>query len=235
MNMHMPSRPDSFEPEREDVLIGRVVDSEASSADWDELERLSKSDPALWERVGRAQRAHARLEREVEDAIAIAELIDLPSERGFAATPFHARLRQWGGWAAAAMIGLAWVGFARQAGPGQNAGISFNPSPQPLELSPEELLSQYVSEGVRSGRVVSEMPAMLVEARDLASGKGKEVWFVRPILERATVTDLSVLSVQKDEHGTPRYVPAPFGIPEGVSVDIRTTAEERLPAGGQPL
>lgn len=198
---------ESFEPTREDVLIGRVVDSEASTSDWDSLERIAGTDASVWERLGRAQRTHARLEREVEDAIAIAELIDLPSEGSIAAIGFHSRIRQWGGWAAAAVIGVAWLsisGITGSFGPGSNIA---NVLPV-RELSPDELLSQYMNKGQASGRVMGEMEPMLVDARDLGLNR-KEVIFVRPIIERTMVTDVSVIGVQRDEHGTPRYVPMP--------------------------
>lgn len=204
-----------YEPTREDVLIGRVVDGEASAPDWDALEVIARSDAAVWERLGRAQRAHARLEREVEDAIALAELIDVPSARVLAITGFHSRLRQYAGWAAAAVIGVAWLGAARLGVPGfspapgssQVAGVPLQPRDVLRDVSPEQLIDQYVRSGLARGNVVGEMPAVFVDARDLEGGKGKEVWFMRQILERRTVTDMSVVSVQLDENGTPRYVP----------------------------
>jgi hypothetical protein len=206
--MTMQYHPDPFEPTREDVLIGRVVDGEASTADWDALETVARTDPAVWERLGRAQRTHARLEREVEDAIAVAELIDVPSTHSLAIGTFHTRLRQWGGWAAAAVIGVAWLGYAGFTGsptPGNVARLG----PVVQELSPDELLTQYMNKGQAQGRVMGEMAPVFVDARDLGADKGKEVYFVRPIIERTLVTDLGILSVQKDEHGTPRYVPMP--------------------------
>lgn len=200
---------ESFEPTREDVLIGRVVDGEASTSDWDSLERIAGTDASVWERLGRAQRTHARLERDVEDAIAIAELIDLPSEGSIATHGFHARLRQWGGWAAAAVLGVAWVSVSGITGAPKPGGQIASIVPEVQDLSPDELLSQYMNKGQATGRVMGEMAPMLVDARDLGANMGKEVIFVRPIIERTKVTDVSIMGVQKDEHGTPRYVPMP--------------------------
>lgn len=198
-----------FEPTREDVLIGRVVDGEASTADWEALDALAATDPGIWERLGRAQRIHARLERDVEDSIAIAELIDLPREH-IAAASLSFRFRQYAGWAAAAALGVALLGslglnlVTRPTGPGMNAG--FTPvSAQPL--SPDEALDQYVRTGLASGRVLGEMPAMLVETRPAPQGAGQEVLYVRQILERKFVTDVTVVSVETDEHGVQRFVP----------------------------
>lgn len=218
LNPQNPLRPESFEPTREDVLIGRVVDGEASSTDWEALERLAATDPLVWERVGRAQRTHARLEREVEDAIAIAELIEAPSPRVVAGHSLGLRVRQYGGWAAAAAIGLAWVAIQRPgstsllpANPGMTAGFGM-----PASLTADEALAQYVRAGQADGRVLGEMQPMLVSTRPLADGQGKEVWYVRPILERARVTDVNVLSVGMDEHGQPRYVPVPITPSAGI-------------------
>lgn len=222
-----PLRPDSVEPTREDVLIGRVVDGEATTADWDALETIARADGTVWERLGRAQRAHARLEREVEDAIAIAELIDVPSPHSLAVHTFQSRFRQWGGWAAAAVIGLAWIGAAGFTGspkPGNVAGLA---GPTVQEMTPDALLDQYIRRGLATGRVVGEMPAMLVNTQDLGGGQGKEVWFVRPILERTNVSDVSLLSVQMDEHGMPRYVP--MTLPGGTGTQPnRPTAPDPL-------
>lgn len=199
----------TFEPTREDVLIGRVIDGEASSTDWDALDRLAQTEPAVWERLGRAQRAHARLERDVEDAIALAELIELPASHAAAAS-LNLRFRQYSGWAMAAVLGLALLGsFGLNlggsrggAGQGLQAGIGVR------SLSPDEALDQYVQSGLATGRVLGEMPAVLVDTRPVEQGRGQEVLYVRQILERTFVTDVSVLSVEVDEHGTARYVPA---------------------------
>lgn len=224
--------PADFEPTREDVLIGRVVDGEASSSDWEALERIASGDVTLWERVGRAQRTHARLEREVEDAIAIAELIEAPSPRVLAGQSLSMRIRQYGGWAAAAAVALAWVSLQRPGSTslmpstGETAGLAA----LPVSLTPDQALAQYVRAGQADGRVLGEMQPMLVSTRALGEGQGKEVWYVRPILERATVTDLNVLSVGLDEHGTPRYFPVPIA-PAAQQPDAATPAGKPIGRG----
>ena len=89
------------EPSREEVLITRIVDGEAFEDDWREFERLATDDAKIWERLARAQREHDRLVRNVSDAIAIAELVDIPSA-GVHSFALMARIRQYSGWAAAA-------------------------------------------------------------------------------------------------------------------------------------
>lgn len=205
-----------FEPTREDVLIGRVVDGEASAGDWDSLEGIARTDGAVWERLGHAQRAHARLEREVDDAIALAELIDVPSAHTLAINTFHSRLRQYAGWAAAAVVAVAWLsyqGLGPSIGAGQVAGVQLPRDEVLRQTPPEQLLAQYVKSGLAKGRVLGEMPTVFVDSRDLGAGQGKEVWFLRQILERIEVTDMAVVSVQMDEHGTQRFVPLPGQTP----------------------
>jgi hypothetical protein len=93
-------------PTREDILIGRITDGEASSNDWAEIESIAESDPGVWHRLASSQRTHARMESAVEDAIAIAELIDAPDMRRVG-RPVIARIREYGGWALAAGLALA--------------------------------------------------------------------------------------------------------------------------------
>ncbi|HBS29068.1 MAG TPA: hypothetical protein DEB06_06370 [Phycisphaerales bacterium] len=207
---HLHHSPQDFEPTREDVLIGRVVDSEASGADWEALEAIASRDPGVWERLGRAQRVHARLEREVEDAIAIAELVDIPSAHA-AGFSLAARVRQYSGWAVAAVIGVAFLGTMGvikpgASGPAQLGGIS------PIAYgSPDEALQAYLRTGKEKGLVVEEIPSVLIDARVIDGGGRKEVVYVRQILERKIVTDLLVPSVEVDENGQRRLFERPVG------------------------
>lgn len=212
MNIHHPNHPaHRYEPTREDILIGRVVDGEASPSDWGELEHLARGDTGLWQRLAQSQRAHARLERAVEDRIAVAELIELPEPPGVLAS-FRARWQSWSGWAAAAAVAIAWLGAGR--GPAMNAPTG--PASQGAAiagLSLDDALQQYIERGRRDGRVLREMPAQYVDSRDLGQGKGREVIFVRQILERMPVTDVHVARVVKDEHGEERIVPESRPLP----------------------
>jgi len=200
------SNPD-FEPTREDVLIGRVVDGEASASDWEALERLAQTEPGLWERLGRAQRVHARLEREVEDAIAIAELTELPRAH-IAGYSLASRIRQYSGWAVAAVLGVAFLGTMgvinnRSPGVGNNASIG------PASWTADQALQRYLDKGKEQGVVVEELPAKLFDARVLDDGHTKEVIFVRQIIERRNLSDLSVLRIEIDENGRERVFPQP--------------------------
>lgn len=192
-----------YEPTREDILIGRVVDGEATPSDWGELEHMSKADAGLWQRLAQSQRAHARLERAVEDEIAVSELVELPEPVSVIAS-FRSRWQVWGGWAVAAGLALAWLGAG--SGPAMFRGSGASTPTAVAGLNLDEMLNQYVTKGRESDRVVNVMPLQLLKTNPLEQGQGTEVFFVRPIVERMIVTDFRPLSVQVDEAGQARKV-----------------------------
>lgn len=192
-----------YEPTREDVLIGRVTDSEASPTDWSELDQIARTDPAVWQRLAQAQRAHARFERAVEDEIAIAELVEIPEPPSVIAS-FKSRWQSWSGWAVAAAVVLAWLGARNmQLGPLQSAPQTAGLG---LSLTPDAALQKYLDTGSSNGRVLHEMPLQVVESREDESGK-QIIYYIRPILERAEVKELKVMRVLGDENGRESVVP----------------------------
>ena len=111
-------------PTREEILIGRVTDGEASPNDWAEIESIAGADPTVWHRLAASQRAHARVESAVEDAIAVAELIDAPDMRRVR-RPVIARVREYSGWALAAGLALALI--VTLMNPGAIVGVDDEP------------------------------------------------------------------------------------------------------------
>ena len=75
MMQQIPITDLEFEPSREEILLSRIVDGEAFEDDWIEFEALASADASLWQRLARAQREQDMLVRDVQDAVAIAELI----------------------------------------------------------------------------------------------------------------------------------------------------------------
>ncbi|MGP1309763.1 MAG: hypothetical protein ACTS27_06165 [Phycisphaerales bacterium] len=199
-----PRRP---EDPRDDVLINRVVDGEATPADWAELDVVAERDPSVWSRLAEAQRAHAALQRGVEDALTVAELVDLPHPSLRLERAWNTRLRVWGGWLVAAVVALAWIGnFAQvrslqqqqQTTQALQAGVTGN-------LTPEQLLEAYMANGKAEGRVVGEMPMVMLETVPTADGKA-QITFVRPLVERVVVDQ--VYEVGQSDAGRPVPVPA---------------------------
>ena len=215
---------------REDILIGRVTDGEATAADWTELEALAAKDPGVWSRLASEQRRHAALSAAVDDELTIAELVALP-ERGSVAAEAgisrHAmshpsvRWRAYTGWAAAAALALAWVGAdrlgvnaPRTAGPGNNTAGLITSAP------PDELLKSYIDRGQRDGRVLMELPLVMVESGPAPDGKGTQVVYMRRLLEQTTVS--GVYQVGRDETG--QFLPVPAvqsSVPSGATRALR--------------
>lgn len=213
-----------YDPDRIDILIGRVVDAEASSSDWHELERLADADPNLWGRLAKAQRAHARLTDAVEDELAITELVDLPDPEPIR-LPFAERMQRWSGWALAAALCMAWL-LTQNANPnGTNqAGFGMNSSGQPVfvqNTTPEDAWSNYVETAQLADTFVSELPPIVVSSTPLDGG-GQEVFFVRRSLERVQLTDIAQLRVSQDEQGRPVLISRPTVV-EGVPVEPAPT------------
>ncbi len=99
------------EPVDRDLLISRVVDDAASAQDWQQLRALAEYDPSVWRELFEAQHAQAELAQAVQQAIAIADGIDAPTQ-DLGGPNFRFRFRQaatWAGWAVAASVAVIWV------------------------------------------------------------------------------------------------------------------------------
>jgi len=209
MNEHIPHNSGGFdaEPARADLLIGRIVDGEAFEDDWNEFEAMSRSEPSMLVALARAQREHAQLEHDVADAVATCELIEVP-DSALHGVSMAARFRQYSGWAVAAIVSLALLtvlGVQMPGGShsGNQAGLI------PASMNSEQALNEYMRTGMAEGRVVGEMPTVLMNVQQVPSSREMQVVYLRQIVERARLTDLSVLNVERDEFGNPRYVSTP--------------------------
>jgi hypothetical protein len=196
-----------MQPTREDILIGRVTDGEATPADWQELETLAIAEAGVWTRLAAAQRAHADLARAVDDELTVAELVHAPAHEAARGgmTLVSQRWRAYSGWAAAAALALAWAGanglnlrIPGAAVPGTNAAGLFT-------SGPDDLFTQYLDKGKAQGSVLGELPKVMIETIPVADAKpgeaNVEVVYVRRVLERAMVNN--VYRVSRDEHGNP--------------------------------
>ncbi|MEC9373584.1 MAG: hypothetical protein VYC34_07060 [Planctomycetota bacterium] len=190
--------------DREDILFTRVIDDRATAQDWAALEDLGASDPGVWRRLAQAQRDQAALCAAVAERVEIAERIT-PNEAALrGGHEVQIRLRAWSGWAAAAAVALAWAGMSgllpsNQPMGGETAGFA---------LTSDEALERYLDAGQREGRVLEEMPKLMVETRSLERGAQFEVIYVRQFLERAVVSEVYEMGI--DELGNPTPAPAPI-------------------------
>lgn len=197
-----------YEPTREDVLIGRVSDGEATPSDWSELERLAAADGGVWSRLASAQRAHARLSEAVEDEIAVSELVGLPKQpMKFGSLAMKGVALA--GWGVAAALALTVVNpSAVGPTPAQSTerGAIGLGTAQLVHYSPTELRDAYIQRGRLDGTVFGELPARLVDLRGLGEGNGQEVLIVRPIIEKVRVSELEVMGVEETDTGESMFI-----------------------------
>jgi hypothetical protein len=167
---HRPAAPDA------DVLIGRLLDREASDDERRTFERLADGEGRLWKTLALRQ-------LDMSDLTAGVEAVTLPAERveAPAAAPrrWHAAFSL-SGWAAALLLGAFWAAAPRQA-PGPRVDPAVKPPPAEVN-SPDEHLRRYLG----SDFVIGEHDPILLEQEDLGDGRHK-VWFIRRIEESAII------------------------------------------------
>lgn len=198
---------------RRDILIGRLVDEEATAAEWNEFTLLSAADPSMWRELAELQRTQKLLSHGLELQIGAADRVEMPCI-GHAAAE-HIRRQGWrshpalwAGWAVAAIVTVCWslglnglVSSTRQNSGGNNASIL------PTASTPDEMLSTYLEEGRKAGVVVGEVPRkLLIESRPLEEGQGYQVYYIRQIVETRQVPELYEFQTTSDELGNPRAV-----------------------------
>jgi len=205
-----------------DVLISRLVDGCAASGDWDALQALATQSPVLWRELALAQRDHQLLSRRVAAAVAVASNVALPQVQAAAALSFQeaalARRTRvvgtWAGWAAAAALGMAFIG---------NRAID-TPAIDPANDTQlnatfgnaADALTRYLTQGKEDGTVIGVQPSMTVLGYvPSADGRGGDVLYERSIIERVHVDNENMYKMAKDEMGRPAAVPVqPMPIPQ---------------------
>jgi len=198
--------------EREDILIARAADARATGQEWEELRRLGDADPTVWDRLAEEGRAAALLSRGVQEAIGAADWIDIDTDRAGGGAQMRQRLRVWSGWAAAAAVALVWMGSAGWIGTGAGSGAP------PTEMTAgflgvttaDEALERYRALGAAEGRVVSELPTVMLESHaDEETGR-VEVLYLRRIVERAEID--AMYTAAENEHGRLEPIPVPIPV-----------------------
>lgn len=195
---------------REEMLISHVIDGDATSTQWQELEGLASTDPLVWKRLAQAQRDSALLSAALGRASLVAEAVELPRNDGETISSDRVthvrfnRLGAWTGWAVAALVMIvASVRFAQPLPSGfdPSSGVqttSFGSAAQAFQA--------YLDKGRESGEVVGEIPGkVLVETKPVRSGIGVEVIYLRQVIERTVVPDLYQLT-RAQETGKPTLV-----------------------------
>lgn len=177
-----------------DILVSRVIDGRDTASDWHELETLGSHDPEVWRTLALAQRDHRAIAAGVRRAGDVAERVSWP---GVGEVRAHApsrvrRTSAWAGWAAAAMLAIAFVGRTIQT-PVQDAGQGATASLDQPFADAAAALQSYLSKGREDGRVVSERPMRLLGLQQLPDGAGYRVLYERPIVESAVLGSPSIV------------------------------------------
>ncbi|MEO1583431.1 MAG: hypothetical protein AAFR96_02530 [Planctomycetota bacterium] len=201
--------------DRHDVLIARVVDGNATSEDWRELRAIASHDQSIWAEIAEQQDLKRELDGAVEDAVSVAERVELPMHEHASVAP-RRRLRlalTGGGWVAAAGLLLAFTVGVR-GGVQTPALLSNGPSdgqrtvsagiPSPI-TSAGEALAKYMELGRQSGEVIGELPTSLVLERTPTDDGRYKVVYLRQIVEQTFVDD--VYQTATDDTGQTFVVP----------------------------
>jgi hypothetical protein len=207
--------------ERDQLLMSRVVDGDATKAQWDELTALASRDPTVWRRLAETLRDHSSFSRAVNAEVSVAETVPLPLHRQAPAmltveprTEAFAHVGRWSGWAVAAIVGIAWLAWIFNIA---DTGRSFDataPAVNVAGMPAADLLQAYLDRGRAEELVIGEVPdRILINTQPAGTGQGYELVYLRQILERAVVPDLYQFQGH-DERGQPilvRYEDQPRG------------------------
>lgn len=192
-----------------DLLISRVIDGRAGGGDWQSLRVLAESDPGVWRDLEESQQMNEALCAAVDEACAVVERVSVDGHRQ--QVDLSRRLSMagaWGGWLAAAAVGMAWTLGMPLGTDGSSAIGSMVPSPGPEYVrieTPEDALRTYLDRGRDDGSVLGLVSdPRVLETRTLPDGSGVEVLYVREIVERRLVEQVYRLS--QDEAGNVRPV-----------------------------
>ena len=182
----------------EALLTERVLSGSADPSDWDGLEALSNEDDQIWYRLAMSLRDQNELGLAVNQTADLADGVDLAP--AIAARSLRSRPRRvgtWLGWAAAACLALLWL----------TGQLPTGPQPGPAQAaSMDEALELYRDAGSREGRLVRELPLLMIERQPVSGGQGSEVIYVRRLVERRQVRN--VYESVHDEWGGAVAVPA---------------------------
>jgi hypothetical protein len=156
-----------------EVLIGRIVDGEASPHDTEQFEKLAAIDHSLWRRLALRQQDMAALVVGVEHSTEFAERHDLaivaphnPSILNRSIRPSW--LLAFTGWAALLAVGVVWA--AQAVNDARSKARLANTLPvlgQPCDMTPDDHLREYLNAPFVQG----EMPTTLLSVEVLPDGR----------------------------------------------------------------
>ncbi len=192
-----------------EVLIDRIVSCEECGEEFVQFETAAARAPSEWERLARALRDELQMRAALHDAIdggAAAEIEAALEWSREAAS--GVRSRAWSGWAVAAAVTVALTIALILPRAGETLPTPMSSGSETAahlaSLNADEALDRYMQLGEREGRVIEELPTVLVDSFEADDG-GLVVYYLRQFLERERISDVYELAL--DEHGS--LVPVP--------------------------
>lgn len=198
---------------------------------WDDLIAQSEQNDALVKMVGEVA---ARAERVEAEPRGVAGVIGTAADADEREQRADERAGGRGGadrlgWLVAAVLAVGFVTFAIRSGPIDRAGAPGGLMNEQMAGSgrvtggtaqaglgssltaglstPDEALGEYLRLGQMKGQVLGELPQrVMLQSRELGEGKGREVLYLRQIVERAVVKDVYKLGT--NDVGEAVMVPA---------------------------
>ncbi len=195
-------------PDPLDKAIADIIADESNDHHLNEFSRLADQHPDAWRSLAMAFHDELHMRRGLSEALdtsrqaadmEIARAVQQEASSVATARSPH-RFGLWAGWSvAAALLLLLLIGLPQRNfhEPSSNTTTSL------ATYTAEEALDQYMRSGTREGRIITELPTVMVEARPAADGR-LEVLYLRQILEREHVSE--VFNVSPDELGQPHPV-----------------------------
>lgn len=191
----MPDLEDTGQPEQDtDTLMGRIVDREASSADFARFEEIAAADGDLWRSLALRQIDMAALGDCVTERLEAADRVEVTTRRRLRTGP--SLLIALTGWAAVLVVAAWWA-----------VAASGRPAPGPVELeraagadgAPVRKLTaqEHYAKYLESASVVGELDPILLSTEPLDDGRYR-IRFVRRIEE------VSIIDAPPIDPGDPR-------------------------------
>ncbi|MGI9014461.1 MAG: hypothetical protein ACR2GY_09460 [Phycisphaerales bacterium] len=213
-----PELPNANAPlEPIDRLLMQPDDADA----WASVETRALKVPGGWEQTARALRDELLMRLAVDDALAPAHAISLaesahqPASHArlpIAHATLASRIGRFSGWATAACIGLVWAATSLsnqvyQSVTSDSSSLENGATLQPISNQrSDEILSQYKLAGAAEGRLIDELPKVLIGSQPMGDEAGRvQVLYLRRIVESAVVD--SAIQLEEDGPGHYRAVP----------------------------
>jgi hypothetical protein len=185
-----------------DVLIGRIVDGEATPADREQFEQSAAANPSLWQTLAHRQQDMMVLSAKMDESTRFADHIDLP----LTLAPGAALRRPWlwafSGWAALLVVGLFW-GMSQRGHVDRASVDGERVSLPPIEMTPDDHLREYL----KAPFVTGQFPASLTYTQELSDGR-LAMSFIRRIEETVIVNPDQYPSIDMDDNGNLQQDPS---------------------------